>query len=505
MAEVVSANAPAPLRILLVEDSPYDAELITRELVNNGLDFELSRVQSADELQSALRGGTWDVILCDYRLPSFDGRAALALVQRHESDAVFVLLSGSIGEEAVADLLREGVRDCVLKDNLSRLGPVLRRELAEAESRRLRVAAEQALQATTEALRGVFDSAPVAIVATDTAERVTMWNPAAEEMFGWRVAEVTGEKVANIPVEEEASWREMQRRALAGESFTDVESTRLHRDGTPVPVTLAVTPLRDGDERIFAVMTTLADLSAHVLARRALEENYALLSASDRQRKDLLGRLVRAQEEERQRIANDIHDDSVQVLTALALRLDILRRRLDEPALLEMLVEIEQTARQSIQRLRHLIFELRPPALDQDGLDAALRQYLEQTKQMRNLDYTLETRVTAEASSETRAILYRISQEAVFNVVKHANASHVAVHVEDRDDGFLVRIEDDGVGFTPEETSEQPGHLGLTSMRERAEMTGGWLRLDSAPGAGTRVEFLIPDGHALERVESATA
>ena len=217
---------------------------------------------------------------------------------------------------------------------------------------------------------------------------------------------------------------------------------------------------------------------------------YELLRAGDEERRRLLAKLVRAQEEERQRISGDIHDDSVQVLTALALRLEMLRRRLDDPIALAELAEAEQTARLAITRLRHLMFELRPPALDRDGLVAALRMHLEQVRQDFGINFSIENALATELHEETRALVYRIAQEALVNAAKHARASHLGVRIEAQNGSVVVRVADDGRGFDPED--EHRGHLGLVFMRERAEMAGGWCRIRSAPGEGTVVEFAVP-------------
>lgn len=246
-----------------------------------------------------------------------------------------------------------------------------------------------------------------------------------------------------------------------------------------------------------AIANVLSEAIERSRAEKRLQHSFELFRETDEERRALLARLVRAQEEERQRIASDIHDDSIQVLTALTLRLDLLRRRLDDPDLLEMLREIEQTARLSIGRLRLLLFELRPPALDREGLAAALRLYLEQTRIDSGLEYSLESQLTAEPDVETRTILYRISQEAVGNVRRHARAKRIGILLKETEEGILVRIADNGTGFSAVETGrEQPGHLGLASMRERAEIAGGWWRLDSTPGRGTTVEFLVPNTSA---------
>jgi signal transduction histidine kinase len=225
-----------------------------------------------------------------------------------------------------------------------------------------------------------------------------------------------------------------------------------------------------------------------------LQASLEELRKTDEERRMLLGRVVSAAEEERQRIAGDIHDDSVQVITAVTMRLHLLARQLDDPTHVASLESLNQTVTMALARLRNLMFELRPPALDREGLAAALRQYLDRVDGESSTAYELEDGLRSEPSPEARVILFRIAQEALANVRKHARAQGVRIELSERDKGFLVRVRDDGVGFSIEGDAESPqGHLGLSAMRERAEMAGGWWRIESQPGAGTAVEFWVPD------------
>jgi signal transduction histidine kinase len=181
-------------------------------------------------------------------------------------------------------------------------------------------------------------------------------------------------------------------------------------------------------------------------------------------------------------------------MAAVAMYLYTIRRHVTDHDGVESLDALGETVHEAIGRLRHLLFDLRPPTLDLEGLPAAIETYLQEKLAPLGLVFTLEERLTREPGSEARTILYRIAQEALTNVAKHAKANKVSVSVEERDDGFLVRVEDDGRGFSmPEALRPRPGHLGMGAMRERAEIAGGWLRVDSAPGTGATVEFWIPD------------
>jgi len=228
-------------------------------------------------------------------------------------------------------------------------------------------------------------------------------------------------------------------------------------------------------------------------ARAEVQASLVVLQASDEERKRLVSHLTQAQEQERGRIASDIHDDSIQAMTAVGIRLETLRRRLTDPEQLRVLEELEETVVLSIARLRHLLFELRPPVLDREGLTPALRLYLDELSKETGLAYEIDNRLTVEPPEETRRILYRITQEALTNIRKHARARRVTVSLEEEERGFRVRVRDDGQGFSMEEPEEQaPGHLGFTAMRERAEIAGGWWRVSSAPRVGTTVEFWLP-------------
>jgi signal transduction histidine kinase len=234
------------------------------------------------------------------------------------------------------------------------------------------------------------------------------------------------------------------------------------------------------------------DLEVKVAERtKELTKSLRKVQSVDEQRRRLLARLVHAEEDERKRIAGDIHDDPIQKIVATSMRLQLLRHQLSDPEQLEVLDKLLSTVRGSIESLRHLIFELRPHALDEDGLGPALQDYLESIES--DFEFKLEQRVEKEPPAELRVLMYRVAQEAITNIRKHAQARRVHVLLTEQDGGYLVRIVDDGVGFTAPETLQSArGHLGVSAMRERVEMAGGWCQLRSLPGDGTTVEFWVP-------------
>lgn len=230
---------------------------------------------------------------------------------------------------------------------------------------------------------------------------------------------------------------------------------------------------------------TVAERTADL--RRSLHE----LGEAHEQRRRLLAHLVHAEEEERKRIAGDVHDDPVQKMVAASMWIQVLRRTLRDDEQLSAAEKVLASVRGSIDSLRHMIFELRPEILDREGLAPALREYLDSLEA--GFEVRVEDRLKEEPPPEVRVVLYRMAQEALANVAKHAGAGRVAVRLARRDGGYLVRIVDDGVGFVVDPAARSArGHLGLSSMRERAELAGGSFRVESAPGSGTTVELWLP-------------
>lgn len=330
-------------------------------------------------------------------------------------------------------------------------------------------------------LAAIVEFSDDAIISKDLVGTIETWNLGAERMYGYSAEEVVGRSIALLtPPDLPDEVRGILERVRRGEDVEQFETKRMRKDGVVLDVVLKVSGIRDVDGQVVATSTIARDVS-RLKVQVELERERALLA-----------HLVRAGEEERGRIALGIHDDSIQAITAAGMRLQILRRTLDDPEQLQLLGELEETIQLSIVRLRHLLFELRPPALDTDGLSAALELYLAETQSEGATNHRLENNLSEQPPLETRTILYRIAQELLANVRNHAHADNATVLLDERDHGYTVRVIDDGVGFVPEELEPVPGHLGLTAMQERAALSGGWLHIDSAPGEGTTVEVWIP-------------
>ena len=335
-------------------------------------------------------------------------------------------------------------------------------------------------------VRAIIDSAPIVLFAIDRDGVITFSAGIGPDPLGKKPGEALGWSASDLFVDHPGVVEGI-RGALSGIDGR----AELVQDERSFSFSLA--PFRDAAGNTAGAIVVAVDVTERRRTEETLRQTVETLRQVDQNRQALLRRLVHAQEEERRGIARDIHDDTIQSMFAVSLRLSTLRNALRDAAQVEQLDLLEHSVQESTERLRHLLFDLRPAALDEGGLPAALREYLDVMKRESAIDVELETSVERNPASETQVIAYRIAQEALGNVRKHARARRVECAVSAVDDGILTRIADDGVGFDDDPGRSPAGHLGLVSMRERAEMAGGWFRVTSSEGNGCVVEFWIPD------------
>lgn len=205
------------------------------------------------------------------------------------------------------------------------------------------------------------------------------------------------------------------------------------------------------------------------------------------------------QEEERYRLARDIHDGPAQVLANAVLEMQYIQRLLprDPQAAGRELAQLEKSLRDGLAEVRRLIFDLRPPALAELGLVASLQRYVQEFRDRTGLTVELAVGEIAERLPAAQEVaVFRIVQEALQNVRKHARASKVTINVARTPAGLAVSVTDDGVGFDPARgLSADRKTVGLVSMQERAQLIGGAVQVVSQPGKGTTVSLVVPQGH----------
>jgi len=244
---------------------------------------------------------------------------------------------------------------------------------------------------------------------------------------------------------------------------------------------------------------------------RALEEATEELKDREAVLRALSNRMAEERQDERRQIAGYLHDDLAQVLYRMALHLDISEKQLqkgDSQHAREEMAALRSSRDRAMQLVRALIKDLHRSPLGRAGLSEALKSYGEEVEKDTGLK--VRTRVAEiEMAPPVQLLCYHVAREAVMNAVKHANASTITIALEPTAEGARLRVSDDGAGFDPDEGSPE-GHYGLTMMKERAQVSGGEFRIDSAPGKGTTVTadfptswMVEPDGDGRQASEAA--
>lgn len=315
-------------------------------------------------------------------------------------------------------------------------------------------------------------------------------SPQIQDMLGYPVSEWLGEGELWLqvlhPDDAERMTREDEGARRDLRPLT-AEYRMIARDGRVVWVGEKSAVVRDEETGTLYWQGVMIDITE----RKRIEEE--LVAA----RRKLLDQTVRAGEEERRRIAGDLHDGPVQRLTRLEYVLERARLQLargDTSGPQDLVRRALEELATEIQRLRTMMTELRPPVLDHMGLGSALRDHADAVGRDSGVQCVVEATVDGRLDPSLETVLYRVGQQALANVVKHARADHAWLSLRCENGAVVLEIRDDGVGFDPPDASAlaEQEHYGLIGMRERVEMAGGRWDITSAPGAGTMVRAVLP-------------
>jgi PAS domain S-box-containing protein len=270
-----AAKMNRPLRVLMVEDSASDTQLLLRLLRKAGYEVEFERVDTRDAMKAALERGAWDLVLADYRMPQFSAPEALALLKESGLDLPFIVVSGGIGEATAVAAMKAGAHDYLMKDNLTRLVPAVERELREAENRAGKRQTAEALRVSESRYRLLWETATDAIVLTDTEGTIHFANPAVESVFGYKPEELIGQNLTLLqPDHLRRPHREAVERYLrTGEKRLNWRATEMpgrRKDGAEFPVEIAFSDMELEGQRWFVGF--IRDISERKRTERTLQE-----------------------------------------------------------------------------------------------------------------------------------------------------------------------------------------------------------------------------------------
>lgn len=479
-------------RILVVEDDPAVADLIALYLKRSGYDVAACVASGEAALAEAARARP-DLALMDIELPGeLDGvQTAGQLRARFNVPVVFLTgladdetLKRSQGAQAFGYLLKPFRQE----DLKASIDLALSKHPVESKLRRIE-------GWFTAAIKSIGEG----VITTDQEARVTFLNPAAEALTGWKLAEAAGLPLGEIfhLVREQERIGKDEAPPPASESVPNGTSNHAAlraRNGAVIPVDWNAAPIRDEQGAVIGRVLIVRDITER---RRAEIE----LRQSREQLRSLAAHLQDVREEERTRIAREVHDELGQMITGLKMDLSWLEKRL--PAIADLAAREPLATKTStmsglldrmVKSVRKIASELRPGVLDDLGLVPAL--------EWQACDWQAHTGIECQVSASLEGVtvspergtaLFRIFQEALTNVARHAQATRVRVQIG-ADGGWLVmEIQDNGRGITDEER-QRAKSFGLLGMNERATLLGGEFTISGEPGRGTTVRVRILPG-----------
>jgi PAS domain S-box-containing protein len=322
-----------------------------------------------------------------------------------------------------------------------------------------------------ERFRAVIESAPVAIVEIGLDDKVRLWNPAAERIFGWSADEVLGRPPPWVPDDRWEEFRALSRQEAGGDGYTGFETVRVHRDGRRLDVEISAAPIRDGSGEVVGAMAVLSDISE----RKRQEEEVRASRA----------RIVQAADDARRKLERNLHDGAQQRLVALSISLRLAEAKLssaDSDSAAAILAGAQEELALALEELREIARGIHPAVLTDRGLAAAVEALVARTPLPVGLELAEERLPPA-----VEAALYYVLAESLTNIVKYAGATSAGVRLEVTDGYATAEVSDDGVGG-----ADPARGSGLRGLADRVEALDGRLAVDSPRGGGTRVRVEIP-------------
>ncbi len=360
--------------------------------------------------------------------------------------------------------------------------------------RAARARLEEGLRESEERLRLFVEHAPAALAMFDNQMRYLRVSQRWREDHGLGDRELCGVSHYDVFPEISNEWKEAHRRGLAGE-VSRHEADRFERaDGTVQWIRREIRPWRNAEGMVGGILIFNEDITEHIQAQEAFlrSEKEAFQRG---QLRALTQQMNQVREEERKRVARDLHDDIGQLLTAIKMDLAWTKRHLTEPE-----GEVQDRLTRSIalisdgaRTVRNICNNLRPGVLDDLGLPAAIEWQLNEFASRTGIGCETDFPSTDfQVDSGKSTAIFRLFQECLTNVARHAQAKSVRVSLRGEDGNLLLTVQDDGVGFAESSVSNATGSLGLLGMKERAQACGGDVQISSSPGNGTTVSVSVP-------------
>ncbi len=489
-------EAEQNLRILLLEDLKSDADVISLKLRKLRWPHEIKHVTNKVDFIAQLDQYQPHVILSDYSLPQYTGMQALEYTRSIDPFIPFIICTGSLNEEIAVACIKAGADDYVLKDSMGRLCSAIENAVVAKENVLAKERALHDLRTSEENFRAIALNAPDNIYKIDREGNIRYVNRSID---GIPQEQVIGSSILSYVNEDQRSFLQNTLR----ESFDQKIQNTIELEGAPFDgqkrwYLCRIGPVMQGEE-VESLVFIASNITDRILADRETSE-------LNRKLQTLTRHLEKVREEEKEKIAIEIHDQLGQELTGTKLALFWIKQQLapeidhiDRDALVQRVDHLLDLTTTTIQTVRRIAHELRPVVLDNMGLVAALEWHVDNHNKSGGVECSFHADVDELTfDKDFSSAIFRITQEALTNINRHSGATKAWVDFLIEEDELLLQIRDNGKGMDVERAATS-NSLGLFGIRERIRGWNGTLELESETGAGSKVrvrfnlDMLKPD------------
>lgn len=480
------------LRILLLEDLKSDAEIIALKLRKLKWTHDIKHVTNKNDFIHALETYQPNLILSDYSLPQYTGMQALEFTRDRDPFIPFIICTGSLNEEIAVACIKAGADDYVLKDSMGRLCSAIENAVVAKENLIAKERALYDLRKSEENFRAIALNAPDSIYKIDREGKILYVNRSID---GIPQERVMGSSILHYVNESQRMFlSQTLRECYDRRAQHTVELEGAPIDGEQRWYLCRIGPVMQGEE-IESLVFIASNITDRVLADRETSE-------LNRKLQTLARHLEKVREEEKEKIAIEIHDQLGQELTGTKLALFWIKQQLsidldqiDLEAVLQRVDHLLELTTTTIETVRRIAHELRPVVLDNMGLVAALEWHVNNHNKSGGVECSFHNDVEELSfDKDFSSAIFRISQEALTNINRHSGATKAWIDFIVEDNELLLQIRDNGQGMDVSKAATS-NSLGLFGIRERIRGWNGSLELESEPGKGSkvRVKFNLDD------------
>lgn len=472
-----------PLNILLIEDNPDDQFLI-KEFLENSIDIDssLTIVDSLNEGMLELNNGKTNVLLLDLSLPDNHGLEGLQSIRKKYDALTIIILTGFNDNKMAINAINTGAQDYLIKGKFNAY--ILEKSILYAYKRSVN---EKIIRESEKKYKALYDHSPELLLSVySTSGNIFRANKTMIDTTGFNLNELSEMNLTQLFHESCLQvTNDIMNKLQKNEIIQQCDAIIKTKDGRKIEVLCDVISHKDNDEGLPYSNISLKDVSQIKASERALKKS----------KKETMNALVKGQEEERKRMAKDLHDSLGQSVTGISLMLDLLQKqKKPNPKIINQAIKL---INQITKEYRAITQALHPPFIEH-GIIHALKQLCNNTESTFNIETSFNCKGIVESEQVlqgTEVELYRITQELLNNAIKHGSATQIKVELSKQKNDIQLTVDDNGIGFETKALSNSnfKKGIGLKNLETRASLLNATYGIQSEPNKGTSIKLVIPN------------